>query len=586
MKTQAIAEKHSANCFLNSLFREWSDYFYDTESSSFIIHLKNRDTLIIPLQYHSLIGRHEYTDIFFIKDLKTDSLREISFLEMVHILLGHLSEKYQTTPAQLNTFVERIENSVANISEALNIRSDELEKLYSELDFDFKQAEQSLIIGHTFHPHPKSRDEFSSEDYKTYAPETGGEFFMHWFLVRPEVLHQHVSKNFEDKKWTETIFINEFGAKSDVIQFLNQGYIPFPVHPWQREVILKNSDVKTYIEENLIIDLGKSFFEEKWTPTSSLRSIYRKTSPYMMKFSLSVRLTNSIRHLLPLEVVRGLQVMDVFSTQTGKEFLANFPDFNVVFEPAFISLVDKNKNIINETIVAMRLNPFIGESKSQQIVLATLTQDHPIVGMSLIGSMIKNLSGTSGESTERTGEIWFQRFLDTGIKPFLMAQANYGIYLGAHQQNLIIDIEQNMPVAAFFRDCQGTGYSQTGFEIFAKDVDLMTKDNGNVLDAKMGNYLFSYYLIINSTFNVIAAIAKDAGLSEKVLMNILRENLLDWKKTGVRDTSCFDYLLNEKHLMQKGNFLCSFVNMNENTTENPLSIYNPIPNPIYEKELC
>ncbi len=38
--------------------------------------------------------------------------------------------------------------------------------------------------------------------------------------------------------------------------------------------------------------------------------------------------------------------------------------------------------------------------------------------------------------------------------------------------------------------------------------------------------------------------------------------------------------------MQKGNFLCSFVNMNENTTENPLGIYNPIKNPLREKNLC
>lgn len=581
MTAQAIAEKHSANCFLNSLFREWSDYFHDTDSSSFIINLKNHDALIIPLCYHSLIGRHEYVGTFFVKD-KTDEFTEINFLEMVHILLGHLSEKYNTTPAQLNIFIERIKNSLCNISQTIDFRSDELEKLYSDMHFDFQQAEQALIVGHTFHPHPKSRDEFSDEDCQAYAPEIGGGFFMHWFLVKPEILHHHISKNFEDMKWTETIFINEVGENSDGLHYLSIGYIPFPVHPWQRDVILKNLDVQNYLSENLIIDFGKSFFEDKWTPTSSLRSVYRKTSPYMLKFSLSVRLTNSIRHLLPLEVVRGLQVMDVFSTKPGKEFLENFPDFNVIFEPAFISLVDRNKKIINETIVGLRLNPFRQSSSSQQIVLATLTQDHPVVGRSLIALMIREYCVSTGESLESSGQIWFQQFLETSVKPFLMAQSNYGIYLGAHQQNLIVDIKNNMPCASYFRDCQGTGYSQTGLDLFSDKVELMTRDNGNILDERMGSYLFSYYLIINSTFNVIAAIAKDTGLSEKSLMSILRENLLAWRALGVKDPSCFDYLLNEKQILQKGNFLCSFVNMNENTTENPLSIYNAIPNPIYE----
>ena len=81
MKSQSIAEKHSANCFLNSLFREWNEFYHDKESSSFIVHLKNHDSLIIPLTYFSLTGRHEYADVFFIKNHKTDALSEIDFLE-------------------------------------------------------------------------------------------------------------------------------------------------------------------------------------------------------------------------------------------------------------------------------------------------------------------------------------------------------------------------------------------------------------------------------------------------------------------------------------------------------------------------
>ena len=139
-----------------------------------------------------------------------------------------------------------------------------------------------------------------------------------------------------------------------------------------------------------------------------------------------------------------------------------------------------------------------------------------------------------------------------------------------------------MPTASYFRDCQGTGYSKTGFEIFSKSVELMTLENGNVLDDEMGNTLFSYYLIINSTFNVINTIAKDTGLSEEHLMKVLKTNLNNWQAEDIKDNACFKYLLESPKLFQKGNFLCSFINMNENTTENPLGIYNSFSNPIFE----
>jgi N2-citryl-N6-acetyl-N6-hydroxylysine synthase len=574
MSHKLIAEKHSASCFLNSLFREWSEYQFDEKSWSFVIELEQDESLIIPLLHFSFVGRHEYAQDFFLK--KKDKTATLDFFSMVEILLHHLSKTYQTSSEQMKTFIERIKDSAANIEVALEMRGAELEELYRKDSLHFSEGEQALIVGHTFHPHPKNRDEFSFDDYKKYAPETAGAFKLHWFLVDPQILHQQVSKNFPEKKWAKEIFINEFSADS-----LKNGFIPYPVHPWQKNVLLNLPLIQEYLSAGKIIDHGESYNEDPWIPTSSLRSIYKEVSPYMLKFSLSVRLTNSIRHLLPLEVVRGLQVMDVFSTRQGESFLKDHPNFKVIYEPAFMALVDQDQKIVNETIVALRMNPFSSKNSSQKLVLATLTQDHPLEGMSMIGRMIANENKKRIHSQHELAYSWFNLFVEKALKPLMMAQANYGIYLGAHQQNLILEIKDNMPSGAYFRDCQGTGYSQIGFDLFSAKVDLMTRDNGNVLDEKMGNYLFSYYLIINSTFNVVSTLAADTGVTEVSLLKILREHLEEWRRAGVKDSSCLDYLLDQKELMQKGNFLCSFINMNENTTTNPLSIYNPIPNPIY-----
>ena len=490
-----------------------------------------------------------------------------------------MSKIYKTSPEQLDVFNKRIIDSVENIKVSLDLRAMDLCSQYKNENMDFNTAEQALVIGHTFHPHPKNRDEMSGEDYKKYAPETGGNFDLEWFLVSSDILHVHNSDNFKNKQWNEELFRSV--SNEEIL-----GFAPFPVHPWQKEILLAHPSIKNHINNKKLVVLNSISSPEKWYPTSSLRSVYNKKSPYMLKFSLSVRLTNSIRHLLPHEVIRGLQVMDVFSTETGKQFLNTYPDFHILYEPGFMAIKDSAGGILNESIVSLRMNPFLSDD-SNKIVLATLTQEHPVEGMSLIGSQLSKLTLKNSHSNmKEISYDWFKKFLEVAIKPLLMAQANYGVMLGAHQQNLILEIKNSLPSKAFFRDCQGTGYSRLGFDLFSRDVDLMTLENGNVLDSKMGNTLFSYYLFINSTFAVISTLAKEAQVTEREYFKILRAEMESWLSEGVKDDTCFKYLLDSEVLWQKGNFLCSIINMNENTTENPLAIYNEMKNPIYETKLC
>lgn len=140
-----------------------------------------------------------------------------------------------------------------------------------------------------------------------------------------------------------------------------------------------------------------------------------------------------------------------------------------------------------------------------------------------------------------------------------------------------------MPVKGYFRDCQGTGYSQYGFNALKKSVDFITEENGNVLNEEITNTLIPYYLYVNSTLNVIASLARDLHISEFSLLGRLKENLLELKQDKkIEDLSCLNYLLENPFIKQKGNFLCSIVDMNENTTENPFVIYNKMFNPLSE----
>ena len=69
-------------------------------------------------------------------------------------------------PYKIEIFKKRVFSSLRNIQFTLESKAETIRE-FERCDFWFKDSEQALIIGHNFHPTPKSRDEFSDEDSAT-----------------------------------------------------------------------------------------------------------------------------------------------------------------------------------------------------------------------------------------------------------------------------------------------------------------------------------------------------------------------------------------------------------------------------------
>src|SRR5690606_15735792 len=113
----------------------------------------------------------------------------------------------------------------------------------------------------------------------------------------------------------------------------------------------------------------------------------------------------------------------------------------------------------------------------------------------------------------------------------------------------ILRLDHNgLPHEVYFRDCQGTGYEQEKY----KDLKLDIAKNGNDVPKEIGNQLVGYYLIINSTFSIIAALSRSSLISEKELVKILRDFLASMPQMA--DHSFVNYLLHSDALDVKDNF--------------------------------
>lgn len=545
----------SANCFLNSLLRELPGAVM-REGDALFLSLAGQRRLRLPLKRWSRLGRHEYRE-----DFSFEGGAKLDFPSLVDAVNSRFANS--SSPERLARFRHRVLESRENMRLSLAEGSGRIQALYTS-GFDFLSAEQGLFVGHNFHPSPKSREGLSEEDLRLYTPEFGAAFPVSWYAAAKDLLVEKSAQSFAHPQWLQEL------CAADGAELPPEGFIPFPVHPWQEKVLVKDPDFSAYLAEGKVMRLGSS--RGKWAATSSVRSLYRQEARFMLKFSLSARLTNSVRHLLPHEVERGGQLFDVLNTRLGQDFRAAHPQFHVIGEPAFCYLRRRDGSALLESVVVCRENPFQDGGKDCA-VLATLAQDHPLGGLNLIQRMIAGAEDKAARALD-----WFHAYLKVAVRPLIEAQSRYGIAMGAHQQNLILGFEGGLPSRAYFRDCQGTGYSELGFKNF-QEVPSLQRANGNILTEEMGNYLFSYYLILNSTFNVITAIADSGWVSEEELIAIYRDMLLEIRAANPADPSCLNYLLESKSLMHKGNFLCSVQNTNENTIENPLSIYVPVENP-------
>jgi N2-citryl-N6-acetyl-N6-hydroxylysine synthase len=545
--------KHSATAFFNSFLMESKNFVLSSYENynAFSIPVEGAE-LIVPVTHISKLGRHEYEGRFFLK--YKDSF-EIPFMTAAKKLVDSLMPADQE-------FYNRVIESKENIVSILESKKFHLHKVYETPQFLL--TEKALFAGHSLHPAPKSRQGFTRIDSKLYAPEESSGFPLRWFFIAEELVMTNHSANFSDHEWLTRMFTDEFPDTK-----IPAGYLVFPMHPWQASRILDKSEIKDYISSGRLREVAG--IGSDWHPTSSLRTIFREDAPYMLKFSLDVKLTNSVRHMLSKELVRGLQVHDVLSSPKGQEFLSKNPSFSVMFEPVYLAIKDKNDEPMKETFVMGRENTI---SQENHYLLAFMTQNHPTFGKNFIQREIEKLG-------EKKSMEWLGAFLEKVIRPFICAEAEYGILLGGHQQNLLIKMENHLPAGAVFRDCHGTGYLSKGQRYFGSFLD---EENGNILDEKNGTYLFSYYLIINSLFNVIGAIASGEFEKEERLISFVRETFFSWLQSDLKDSACLKYLLNEETLMHKGNFLCTLKNINENTTGNPLSIYVDIKNPFFVKE--
>ncbi|MFC3814595.1 IucA/IucC family protein [Lysobacter sp. GCM10012299] len=584
-------EPASLSAFMNSLAREWSHAQWLEPGT---LTLKSHEALalpagalrlpmtqpagalVVPVRHRSAAGRHRFTGAVWFAPRDGEAF-EIDFAQAASMLAAEPTLRPGATLDQRRVFLRRVLDSAGTVLRAQAQRRDDLLRL-AWPDADYLDAEQALVHGHAVHPTPKSRDEFSDEDLARYSPELAGRTPLCWFALRDRALWRtDVGVECADGQIAMLVAADPAVATALAGFRREDGWFCLPVHPWQARALRSTPAYAHWLRQGDLVDLGELGLP--WFPTSSLRTMYAPHAPSMLKFSLSVRLTNSRRVLQPAEVARGRQIHDAFASAQGQALQLECPTLRILHETAALALADVDGQPVPESFVILRDNPFVPGNHAY--VLATFCQDG-IDGMpSMASRLITELARRRGRDRGAVAIDWFERFVQTVVRPFLLAHGNHGFLFSAHAQNTVVAIEAGWPAGVWFRDCQGTTFHAETIAALSASVPGIDAASGLSFDEAMTERLLGYYLIVNNVFSLVATLGADGVIDEAILLSRLRDALLELRAGPLRHPHFIDYLLSSPVLWSKGNFMICFGDVDETTRpEASFGSYVAMANPL------
>ncbi|SPC60284.1 IucA/IucC family protein [Acinetobacter baumannii] len=530
----------------------------------------------VPLSYVSRVGRLRLAALP--KMCIDGQWQKISAGTIVSLLLEELvvESQFKLDAASL---LEKWIQSRDALLQFLKQRHNDFDDLV-KAGQNFIESEQALILGHSMHPAPKSRNGFVHEDWLRFSPEHAGKTQLHYWLVHQNYIaegcatEQPISDQVKDA-------IRWYLSESDLN--LLKTHVEFkllPLHPWQARYLQGKPWFEQLKQTGQLIDIGLRGWQ--FSPTTSIRTLASFNAPWMVKTSLSVMITNSIRVNLAKECHRGEISYRLWHSDLGKKILKQCPTLKAVNDPAWIAL-QIDGEIINETICIFRDQPF---AVQQQVTcIASLCQDHPNKELNRFNALFDQIAQKNQQTNFKEIALdWFDHFLKIGLAPLMYVYHKYGMAFESHQQNVLLELEDGLPKNLWLRDNQGFYYiEEFATEIVEALPDLLEKAHA-VGPKDFVDERFSYYFFGNTLFGLINAIGATGYISEDELLIHLQQNLLQLLEQ-YPDSTLLQGLLFNDSLPYKGNLLTRLHELDELIA--PLehqSVYVQLPNLLYVEQ--
>jgi siderophore synthetase component len=580
------ADAATVHAFLNCYLRETGEYELYDEAVAGVepgpdgllqkrLPAQTID-LLAPLDYRSPTERHLFeTPVRYRLPDGTMHPADTATLASLVVKDLAIARDGDAVPDEL---LERVLRSKRNVESFVAARTGDEERLYGR-QLPFRDAEQALVFGHHRHPTPKSREGIATRNQNTYAPELRGSSPLQYFRADPDLVRADSALGRSAATWVDATLRDDPDVPpSFVAEHVVSEDVLLPVHPWQAGYLLDQPHVQRHLGDGLehLGAVGRAFY-----PTTSVRTLYSPDAPFMVKSSLNVTITNSVRTNKRPELERAVAVAELLDTGFGDEIAEAFPNFDIVRDPAFLVLdIQGEQESGLETV--LRANPFRGGLARRSTPVVALCQD-AIAGQSRLGRLVSSIAEREGREIGVVCEDWFRQYLEVAIRPVLWLYLVQGVGVEAHQQNSVLTLDEDGYPSEFrYRDNQGFYFPESKYRAIDDYLPGVGERADTVCSDATADERLRYYVVLNNALDVINAFGSAGLLDERRLLALLRDELERARERYDRPSSEFlDPLLASRTVPCKANLLTRLRGLDEleNDLENQ-SVYTDVKNPL------
>ncbi|WP_435551178.1 IucA/IucC family protein [Natrinema sp. CGMCC1.2065] len=539
--------------------------------------------LFVPVGYRSPTGRHLF-DLPAAYRAGDGEPQPLDYATLATLATKELELARGADPNR-DDLLERVVRSCRNVERYVAARADDGDALYGT-DFTFREAEQSLVFGHLQHPTPKSRRGMG-DDAERYAPELEGSFRLHYVRADAEIVESESAREDSAADWVREALRADPAVADSVLEgYLGDDDVLLPVHPWQAERLLDRPDVQDLVAAGKLESIGP--LGREFSPTTSVRTLYAPESPFMVKGSLAVEITNSLRTNKRPELERGVAISTLLATELGDDLRDRFPDFDVIRDPAYLTVdpdalaTDGDESGFE---VVLRENPFRGEDARQATPVVGLCQDAIGDGRSRLGRIVASIAEREGRDPAAVSEEWFRRYLSISVRPLLWLYLERGIGLEAHQQNSVLTLDKaGYPDEFRYRDNQGYYFPESAYDRLEAVCPGIGERANSICPDAVADERIRYYVVLNNALGVINAFGTAGLVAEERLLAILRAELESLREFDRPGTSILDPLLESETVPRKANLLTRFRGLDELDAPSldEQSVYAEVRNPLVD----
>lgn len=320
---------------------------------------------------------------------------------------------------------------------------------------DFQTIEKTMTEGHPCIVANAGRLGFSASDVERYAPETGHQFRLVWVAARREDCDVATVGGLD----YQAMLVDELGAETlagfDAVLRESgcdpQDYHYLPAHPWQWDEKIR----KLYsadIAAGRIIRVGSS--PDLYQAQQSIRTMFNASTParHYVKTALSIvnmgftrGMSADYMRTTPLinDWVRTLVADDPYLAAIGFEMIYEVaaigyrsPTFNAITQPG-----SEFRKILS-ALWRQSPVPLLSGDEHLATMASLLHVDHH--GDPLVGAFIERSGIPAAE--------WIRRYVRTYLHPVAYLLYRYQLKFSPHGENLILILDDGLPVRAILKD--------------------------------------------------------------------------------------------------------------------------------------